>query len=69
MLTKSNVLYLACLSALHIFLIKAPTTTGTASMTDTTATTEMAIAVISPPLRATDSLGIGLTVGKRELSC
>ena len=61
--------YFVCFFALDIFLIKAPTTTGTASMTDTTANNEMVIAVIIPPLRATESLGIGVAVGKRDLSC
>ena len=61
--------YLVCFFVLDIFLIKTPTTTGTASMRDTTATTEMAIAAISPPLRATEFLGVGVAVGERELSC
>ena len=58
--------YLVCFFALEIFLINTPTIAGTASIRDTTATTEMAIAVILPPLKA---LGLGLTVGNKEWSC
>ena len=57
--------YLVRFFALDIFLIKAPTTAGTASKTDITATTEMAIAVIIPPLRPAEFLGIGLAVRMR----